>query len=113
MGIKNFSLYQFTKKNQITKSGFLLFFTVIFLSFYFLTNMIFGEKSLKKILILNQESSRLELEKAELQQKLAVKKQMIEGMDTKSLDLDLVDEQSRQVLGYVGKNEKVIFKEEN
>ncbi len=32
-------------------------------------------------------------------------------MDYNSLDLDLVDEQSRKTLGYVGKDEIVIYRE--
>jgi hypothetical protein len=35
------------------------------------------------------------------------------GMNLESLDLDLLDEQARKVLGYAGKNEVVIYREKN
>jgi cell division protein FtsB len=39
------------------------------------------------------------------------KKNMVDKMSTDSLDLDLLDEQSRKVLGYAGKNEVVIYQD--
>ncbi len=39
------------------------------------------------------------------------KKNMVDGVSLDSLDLDLLDEQSRKVLGYVGKNEVVIYQD--
>ena len=50
--------------------------------------------------------------KQELSSKVQAKKNMIEGMNPNSLDLDLLDEQSRKVLGYVGKNEVVVYHDE-
>jgi hypothetical protein len=42
---------------------------------------------------------------------MQAKKNMVDGMSLNSLDLDLLDEESRKVLGYVGKNEVVIYQE--
>ena len=36
---------------------------------------------------------------------------MVDGMNTNSLDVDLLDEQARKNLGYVGKNEVVIYQD--
>ena len=40
------------------------------------------------------------------------KEDLIEGMKAESLDLDLLDEQSRKILGYVGEKEIIIYKEQ-
>ena len=53
----------------------------------------------------------LKFVKKELIGKMRTKKSMVEGMNLESLDLDLVDEQSRKVLGYVGKSEVVIYQD--
>jgi cell division protein FtsB len=44
---------------------------------------------------------------------MQAKKNMVDGMNLESLDLDLLDEQARKVLGYAGKNEVVIYREKN
>lgn len=52
------------------------------------------------------------ISKEALANKLENKKNMVDGISAESLDLDLLDEQSRKVLGYVGKNEVVIYQNE-
>ena len=37
---------------------------------------------------------------------------MVDGMNSNSLDVDLLDEQARRVLGYAGKNEVVIYQDQ-
>jgi cell division protein FtsB len=74
---------------------------------------VFGEKGLIEYYLLKKQVSQIELQKFELQDKIRFKKEMIKGMDYDSLDLDLVDEQSRKILGYVGKDEVVIYQEKN
>lgn len=81
--------------------------------FYFMFVSVFGEKGLIEYYLLKKQVSQIELQKFELQDKIRFKKEMIKGMDYDSLDLDLVDEQSRKILGYVGKDEVVIYQEKN
>ena len=59
---------------------------------------------------INKQANKIVSEKLELQNKIKLKKEMIRAMDYGSLDLDLIDEQSRKILGYVGKNEVVIYR---
>lgn len=106
-------IFTFVKKNRINKSAFLTYSVLISLTFYFLLLSIFGEKGLIKLREIRQKTSIIESQKIEIENKINAKKKMVEGMNLESLDLDLVDEQSRKVLGYVGKNEKVIFKDES
>jgi len=77
--------------------------------FYFMFVSIFGEKGLLKFYSLKNEAIKIENEKAELLNKIRIKQEMIKSMNYDSLDLDLVDEQSRKILGYVGKDEIVIY----
>jgi cell division protein FtsB len=50
--------------------------------------------------------------KKEYQEKVNAKQRTVDGMKAGSLDIDLLDEQTRKNLGYVGKNEVVIYEEE-
>jgi len=74
---------------------------------------IFGDKGLIEYYSLKKESHRIENDKVELINKIRIKKDMIKAMDYESLDLDLVDEQSRKILGYVGKDEIVIYQDKD
>jgi len=78
---------------------------------YFMFVSIFGDKGLVEYYSIKKQVSEIESKKFELQNKIRLKKEMIQGMDYNSLDLDLVDEQSRKTLGYVGKDEIVIYRE--
>ena len=80
---------------------------------YFMFVSLFGDKGLIEYYSLKKESLRIENEKAELQNKIRLKKNMIKAMNYDSLDLDLVDEQSRKILGYVGKDEIVIYQDKD
>lgn len=104
-------LYKFVKKNNISKNLFISYVTASLLVFYFLFITIFGEKGLIKYFELKKQIKSKEIVKFELQNKVKTKKAMVNGMDPENLDLDLVDEESRKVLGYVGKNEVVIYRE--
>ena len=61
---------------------------------------------------LNQQIEEKKISKENLDKKIENKKNMIKGMSSDSLDVDLLDEQSRKTLGYVGKDEIVIYKED-
>lgn len=112
MSALSYVLFSFVKKNRISKSTFIIYCILIALCFYFLCLSIFGEKGFFKLHEIKQKTAEIELQKSELEHKINAKKKMVEGMNINSLDLDLVDEQSRKTLGYVGKNEKVIFKDD-
>ena len=60
---------------------------------------------------LKKQIANREAIKQELLTKMQAKKNMVDGISLNSLDLDLLDEQSRKVLGYVGKNELVVYQD--
>lgn len=104
-------LYNFVKEHNITKPLFVGYCIVFSLIIYFIFFTIFGEKGLIEFFSLQHKITNKEATKQELSAKMQAKKNMVDGMNLNSLDLDLVDEQSRKVLGYVGKNEVVIYQD--
>ena len=104
-------LYNFVKENNIKKPQFICYFIALALIIYFIIVTIFGEKGLFFYKSLKSQVQNKEFVKRDLLNKMRTKKSMVEGMNLESLDLDLVDEQSRKVLGYVGKSEVVIYQD--
>lgn len=106
-------LYNFVKEHNITKPLFIGYFIAFSAIIYFSLFTIFGDKGLIDFYKLRKQIANKEATKQELSQKMQAKKNMVDGMNLNSLDLDLLDEQSRKVLGYVGKNEVVIYQDKN
>ncbi len=104
-------LYNFVKKNNITKPLFVSYCIIISTITYFLLFTIFGQKGLIEYFTLKKQVENKDIIKEELYSKMKAKKNMVDGMDLNALDIDLLDEQARKVLGYVGKNEVVIYQD--
>jgi cell division protein FtsB len=113
MDAKSNLLFSLISKYKITKNQFLIYCIGISLIIYFIFASIFSQKGLLELFKLKQQVQNKDFAKKELISKMKLKKSMVEGMNIDSLDLDLVDEQSRRVLGYVGKNEVVIYQDQN
>ncbi len=73
--------------------------------------IIFGQKGLIKYFSLQQKIFDQSLTKQELINEINLKKTKVEGMNSESLDLDLLDEEARKNLGYSSKNEIIIYQE--
>ncbi|MFZ9180873.1 MAG: FtsB family cell division protein [Rickettsiales bacterium] len=112
MIITKYTLYNFVRRHRINKLAFISYGVAISLMIYFMMVSIFSDKGLIEYYSLKKQAQKIELEKLELQNKIRVKKDLIKGMNYESLDLDLVDEQSRKILGYVGKDELVIYQDQ-
>ncbi len=108
---RNF-LYNFVKKYKITKPLFIGYSIVFSVIFYFLFFIFFGDKGLVEFFSLREQIANRDAIKQELLSKMEAKKNMVDGISLNSLDLDLLDEQSRKVLGYVGKGELVIYQDQ-
>jgi cell division protein FtsB len=102
-------LHSFVTKNNITKPLFITYFITLAAIIYFLSFTFFGEKGLMEFFALTKHIENKAGIKEELASKMQAKKNMVEGMNLESLDIDLLDEQARKVLGYAGKNEVVIY----
>jgi cell division protein FtsB len=107
------SLYNFVKKYNITKGLFISYCIAVSIICYFSFFTIFGEKGLIELLVLKKQINNRETTKQGLFAQMQAKKNMVDGMNLEALDLDLLDEQARKVLGYAGKNEVVIYQNEN
>ncbi len=105
-------LYNFVKKYHITKPLFTSYFMAFSLIFYFTFFTFFGDKGLVELISLKKQIANRGAVKEALATKMHAKKNMVDGMNLNSLDTDLLDEQSRKVLGYVGKNEVVIYRDQ-
>ena len=105
-------LYNFVRQNNITKPLFIAYTIGFALILYFTFFTIFGQKGLIELSRIKKKVENKEITKQELQSKMQATKNMVEGMSLNSLDIDLLDEESRKVLGYVGKNEVVIYQED-
>jgi len=108
---KNNIFYKLVTKYSVSKRLFVCYFIALAIILYFLFFTLFGQKGLFKLLELEKIVANKESIKKEYQEKVSAKKGMVDGMKPGSLDVDLLDEQTRKNLGYVGKNEVVIFEE--
>ncbi|MBL6664453.1 MAG: septum formation initiator family protein [Rickettsiales bacterium] len=104
-------LYKLVSKYSVPKRLFIVYFVALAVILYFLFFTLFGQKGLFKLLELEKIISNKESIKKDYQEKVEAKKRMVDGMKPGSLDVDLLDEQTRRNLGYVGKNEVVIYEE--
>jgi hypothetical protein len=67
-------LYDFVKKNNISKPIFIAYFTALVIISYFFIFTIFGEKGLVKFFALRGQIENKEITKQELSSKLQAKK---------------------------------------
>lgn len=102
-------LYDFVRKNNITRPIFISYFVGIAAIIYFLFSAFFGPKSLIKYFELKKEITNKDAIKQELMTKMQNRQNVVNGMNLDSLDIDLLDEQARKMLGYANKNEVVIY----
>jgi cell division protein FtsB len=106
-------LYNFVKKYNITKPVFIGYCIALAIIIYFTFFTIFGDKGLVKLFSLQKQIENKEIIKEELSAKMQAKKDLVDGMNPESLDIDLLDEQARKVLGYAGKNEVILYQNKN
>ena len=102
-------IYNFVKKHNISKTLFVTYFIFFAVIIYFASCALFGSKGFVTYMLLQKEIANHNLTKQDLQNKLQAKKNMVDGMNVESLDLDLLDEEARRSLGYSNKNEVVIY----
>jgi cell division protein FtsB len=97
---------------QITKKLFITIAITLAAVLYFIYYALFGGKGLVRYFEIKKELQQKELVKEGLDNKMENKQNMVKGMSIDSLDLDLLDEEARKNLGYAGKDEIVIYNEQ-
>jgi len=82
---------------------------VVFIMFYLIFHAISGERGLFALFTETRRLDELKIELADVRAKREALETKAHRLSDTSLDLDLLDEQARQVLGMAGKNEVVYF----
>ncbi len=89
-------------------AGTTLLLCVSFVLVYFGYQVLYGNHGLIRLMQLDEEAERLAYELTEVQEQRAKLETRIHLLRPESLDLDMLDERARAVLGYAHKNDLVI-----
>jgi cell division protein FtsB len=81
----------------------------VLILFYLAFHTVSGERGIFALLRESRKLDALKTELAEAKTKHEVLEKKVQKLSSNSLDLDLLDEQARKVLGTTGKNEVVLF----
>ena len=103
------SLQNFIINYKISKGVFVSYFISFALIFYFSFFAMLGNKGVFTLIALDSQISKKDIIVQDLENKVKAKEAVVSGMKLDSLDLDLLDEQSRKILGYMGKDELVVY----
>ena len=98
-----------TKRLKIILINFLISVSFLFISFYFIFNAIYGSYGLKKNIALEIEIIELNNKLSSLQKVLYDIEKKTSSLSEKNLDLDLLDEQSRKILGLIRPDEIMLI----
>ena len=104
-------IYSLIKKYSISKTLFITYFTFLALILYFTIKLFFGQKGLIEMIDLRNQILNQDLTQKELINEIKNKQVRVNSMKPGSLDLDLLDEQARENLGYSNKNEIIIYED--
>ena len=102
------SIYK-TKRFTTILINFLISVSFLFISFYFIFNAIYGSYGLKKNIALEIEIIELNNKLSSLQKVLYDIEKKTSSLSKKNLDLDLLDEQSRKILGLIRHDEIMLI----
>ena len=83
----------------------------VLILFYLAFHTVSGERGIFALLQENKKLDTLKAELAETKNKRETLEKKVQRISSNNLDLDLLDEQARRVLGITGKNEIVLFAE--
>ena len=98
-----------TKRFKTILINFLISVIFLFISFYFTFNAIYGNNGLKKNIALEIEIIELNNKLSSLQKVLYDIEKKTSSLSKKNLDLDLLDEQSRKILGLIRHDEIMLI----
>ena len=93
---------------SIPLTGLVLPLALLFIGAYFTFTAVQGDHGLFKRIQIEAEAERLETELAELEAEVDRMTVLTRRLSDEFLDLDLLDEQARDVLGYVRADEVIL-----
>ena len=103
------NFFNINKKSKIILINFLISVSFLVFSFYFTYNAIYGNNGLKKSIVLELEIIELNNKLNSLQKVLFNIEKKTSSLSKKNLDLDLLDEQSRKILGLIRPDEIMLI----
>ena len=103
------NFFNINKKSKIILINFLISVSFLVISFYFTYNAIYGNNGLKKSIVLELEIIELNNKLTSLQKVLFNIEKKTSSLSKKNLDLDLLDEQSRKILGLIRPDEIMLI----
>ena len=103
------NFFNINKKSKIILINFFISVSFLFISFYFTFNAIYGNNGLKKNIALEIEIIELNNKLSSLQKVLYDIEKKTSSLSKKNLDLDLLDEQSRKILGLIRPDEIMLI----
>ena len=106
---KLINFFNINKKSKIILINFLISVSFLVISFYFTYNAIYGNNGLKKSIVLELEIIELNNKLNALQKVLFNIEKKTSSLSKKNLDLDLLDEQSRKILGLIRPDEIMLI----
>ncbi len=106
---KLINFFNINKKSKIILINFLISVSFLVISFYFTYNAIYGNNGLKKSIVLELEIIELNNKLNSLQKVLFNIEKKTSSLSKKNLDLDLLDEQSRKILGLIRPDEIMLI----
>ena len=101
--------FNINKKSKIILINFLISVSFLVISFYFTYNAIYGNNGLKKSIVLELEIIELNNKLNSLQKILLNIEKKTSSLSKNNLDLDLLDEQSRKILGLIRPDEIMLI----
>ena len=103
------NFFNINKKSKIILINFLISVILLVISFYFTYNAIYGNNGLRKSIVLELEIIELNNKLNSLQKVLFNIEKKTSSLSKKNLDLDLLDEQSRKILGLIRPDEIMLI----
>ena len=103
------NFFNINKKSKIILINFLISVSLLVISFYFTYNAIYGNNGLKKSVVLELEIIELNNKLNSIQKVLFDIEKKTSSLSKKNLDLDLLDEQSRKILGLIRPDEIMLI----
>ena len=103
------NFFNINKKSKIILINFLISVSFLVISIYFTYNAIYGNNGLKKSIVLELEIIELDNKLNSLQKVLFNIEKKTSSLSKKNLDLDLLDEQSRKILGLIRPDEIMLI----
>jgi len=102
-------MHKFLKRIGIHQKSFIIIFTCLVASLYFISYAIFGQRGIIDYFQIKNKLEEKSLQSDTLFIQIQNKENLVKRMKNESLDLDLLDEEIRRNGGQANKNEIIIF----